>query len=650
MLSGFRSFINSTAGKIAALLVLVVIALAFAAGDITGLGGGTAALSNTELARVGDTRITEAEARERIQVALQNARRENPGVDMNQLIAADGVERVIDQMIDELAMAEFADEAGMAVGDRLIDGQIAGIPAFHDLNGKFDQKKFDQVMEEQRVNPKGLRDDIRRSTLTNWLVAPTIGASQVPSQLALPYASLLMERRHGEIALIPTLSMNPGPMPDDKALATFYSANRNKYIVPERRVIRYARVTPELVKAQATPSEAEIAKAYRDAGTRFAATEKRTLRQVIVGDQATANTLANQVQGGTALDQAARAAGLEPTALNGIEKAALTRQANAAIANAAFAAARGAVVGPLRSPLGWVVMRVESIDPVPGRTLDQARAELTAELTQRKTAEALAAIQEKLDEGINASATFDELMADAKLSAERSPALLANGRNPDAPETVANPALQPLLKAGFEMEQGDDPQLVPTGPDGSFAVVALDRVVASTPKPLADIRQIVTRDYMLDKAFKAAREAAANTVANLNRGTPMAQALAAAGVKSPNIQQVALSREEMARSGQQPPPPVELMFSMVEKKAKLLQDAQGGGYFVVWLDKIDRGDASKRPELIYSTRQGLGGVIGREYSEQFVAAIKKQLKVSKNDAAIKKLRADLAGGGSAVAN
>ena len=55
-------------------------------------------------------------------------------------------------------------------------------------------------------------------------------------------------------------------------------------------------VTPDQLKARATPGDAEIAAAYKAAGTRFAAAEKRTLSQVVVADQAAANALAAAVK------------------------------------------------------------------------------------------------------------------------------------------------------------------------------------------------------------------------------------------------------------------------------------------------------------------------------------------------------------------
>jgi peptidyl-prolyl cis-trans isomerase D len=330
-----------------------------------------------------------------------------------------------------------------------------------------------------------------------------------------------------------------------------------------------------------------------------------------------------------------------------VEKAAYAGQSSTAVADAAFAAARGAVVGPVRGPLGWHVVRIEAVEQVAGKSLAQARDELAAELSQRKTLEAMADLHDKVDDGITDNATFDELVADAKLEAVKSPPLFAGGRDPARPGEQPDPVLAQVANAGFAAEPGDEPQIVQLGQDGSFAVVVLDAVQQAAPPPLAQIREAVVRDYMVDEAVKASRAAAAAILANVNRGSTLQQAMAASGLRLPAPQPIDTSRAELARAGRDLPPPVTLMFSMAEKKAKLIEAPNRGGWFVVYLDRIQRGDASNMPQVINSTRAGLGSVVGREYAEQFAEAVRRDVGVRRNQAAIAKLRSEFGGQGGA---
>jgi peptidyl-prolyl cis-trans isomerase D len=118
-------------------------------------------------------------------------------------------------------------------------------------------------------------------------------------------------------------------------------------------------------------------------------------------------------------------------------------------------------------------------------------------------------------------------------------------------------------------------------------------------------------------------------------------------VKLPAVQTLTATRREIARANAQVPPPMAMMFSLPRGKARLLPAPDGRGWFVVYLDKIIPGDASKEPALIQAVRTQFGSMIGEEYARQFVNAIRAGLKIERNDEALRKLKSDLMGPGTA---
>ncbi len=299
MLSLIRRAVNSKVGVVITLGVLAVIALMFGMGDITGLGG-SGRISGDSVAKVGKVQISEIDLRERVQNQLDGARREQPTLDMIQFVNQGGVDSTLEGTINSFALAEFAQSQGLVASKRLVDGRIASLPAVQGFDGKFSQSAYEQFLGRARLTDKQLRGEILNDTLTQHLLVPTSGASQVPVKVALPFASLLLEKRDGLVGFIPTPAMGKGAPPTDAELATFYKRNIARYTVPERRVIRYATVTLEGVKATAIPTEAEIAKGYAALQkAKFQATEKRDIVQVVVPTQAAANALVAAAKAGT---------------------------------------------------------------------------------------------------------------------------------------------------------------------------------------------------------------------------------------------------------------------------------------------------------------------------------------------------------------
>jgi len=82
---------------------------------------------------------------------------------------------------------------------------------------------------------------------------------------------------------------------------------------------------------------------------------------------------------------------------------------------------------------------------------------------------------------------------------------------------------------------------------------------------------------------------------------------------------------------------------MANKTAKLLEAPSKTGYFVIYLDQITRAAAASNPQIIQAMRGDLGKVVGREYVQQFISAIRDDVGVKKNDAAIAQTRRELAG-------
>ncbi|HVJ00039.1 MAG TPA: SurA N-terminal domain-containing protein [Sphingomonas sp.] len=646
MLGFFRKLTSSRIGLIVTFAVLIIIALAFAAGDVTGLGHTPGGMTPTSVATVGNTSIGESALRDRVQQDLNNYRQQQPSLDITTYVEGGGLDGSLSRMIDGVAFSRFAEGQGMRVSKRLVDGQIASIPALQGPDGKFSMEVYKRVLAQQRLTDAAIRADMTQEILARQLVLPTVGAAQVPHQMALPYAALLLEKRSGHVGFVPTTAIPAGAAPTDAEIQTFYKHEAARYTVPERRVVRYAIVTPDRVAEAAKPTDAEIAQAYNQQKNRFAAKQTRSLKQVIVADRTAADTLARKITGGTAIDAAAREAGLEASTITDVEKADYAGQASASAADAVFSATQGAIVGPVQTPLGFAIVRVEKITDVPGKTLAEAHDTLVSELTATKTQEALADLRDTIDEAIVNGATFDEIVADKKLVAQKTGTVTAAGVDPLDPASKADPALAQVVAAGFDAQEGDAPQIVASGEDGGFAVAALEGVVAATPRPLAEIRDRVVADFKTDRAARAARKIASEIVAKVNKGESLAKAMGEAGVKLPAAEPLAATRAQLLQNRNGAPPPLALIFAMAEKKAKQLEAPGNRGYYVVMLDTIERVDPKGHDDVINAARADLSRQVGGEYAEQFAEAVRREVGVQRNEKAIAEVRAALTGQGA----
>ena len=637
MLSIFRSkHASKFMVAILAIGLFAIVATGFGTGGMGGLSGLGGASSQT-LASVGGETVTAAEVNDQINRQLDRARLQEPELDIGTFLRAGAFEEILRQLISQEAMVAFAQKVGIGASKRMIDGEIASIPQFRNIAGQFDRQAFQQALQREKMTEDQLRQDLAAALIQRQILLPVAGSPVVPQTMAQQYASLLLEQRSGSVGLVPSAAMGGGREPTDAEVATFYRENQGRYTIPERRVLRYALIGPEQVAAAAKPTEAEIAAAYQRNQAQYGAKETRTLSQVVLPTDAAARAFAAKVAGGTSFAAAAAQAGFGAgdIAIGDQTKQQFTSLSSAAVADAAFAAAEGATTAPVRSPLGWHVVRVDKISRTPPRPLAAVRGEIEQQLTQQKAAEALSGLITRIEDAVGEGSSFEEVARANGLRIQETPPVTAAGLQPGVAGWQPPAELKPLLKPAFDMSVDDDPTVETIVPNQRFALFAVSRIVPAAPPPLQQIATIVKADLAKRRALERARAVATALVAKINAGVPARQAFAEADVRLPAPQAVQARRIDIARPNQPVPPPLAMMFSLPKGKARLLAAPQGAGWFVVHLEQTVPGNAASAPQLVQATGAQFQRILGEEYAAQFTRAVEKGLEVERNQDAIR---------------
>ena len=204
--------------------------------------------------------------------------------------------------------------------------------------------------------------------------------------------------------------------------------------------------------------------------------------------------------------------------------------------------------------------------------------------------------------------------------------------------------MRPLLEPAFSMEQDDEPQMVTIQPDALYALVDVTEIKSAAPPPLEKVRDVIVQQFQLDRASAQAKTAAQQIVAKVNKGADFARALSESKLNIPAPQPLGGKRAEIARGGQEVPPPLSLLFQMAEGSTKMIAAPNGQGWFIVRLDKIQRGDAGQQPELVSTVQREMGRVVGNEYAEQFARAVQADVGVRRYEDGIAGVKRQLRGG------
>ena len=643
MFQFFRNFFKTKIGLAIALAFLGLIALAFASADVssTGTFGGIA--GGDRVAVVGDEKISTSDLIRGANNTIDRARQEQPTLTMQAFLRDGGLDTALETLIDRAAFTGFARQYGIRAGDNLVNSEIRLIPAFRGPDGNFSEDTYRQALALQRITDAQVREDLGIGLLSQQLLIPASFGATVPDKIANRYAQLFLERRQGSIALLPAATYAPTGEADPAVVRKYYDDNRDLFVRPERRTIRFATFDAEALGDRAEPTDAEIAARYERDAAEYAASETRDITQVIVPTEAAAQSIRDRVAAGASFEQIAREAGLRAAPVVDVDREGLASQASPAVASAYFSAARGAMTTPARSPLGWHVARIDAVETRPARTLAQVRGDIVDTLRREKRVRGLADLATEIEEQLSDGATLAEVTEDLELELTTTGPALADGRLFANPQQTLPQVLAPALATAFQMDE-EEPEIAPINGGQTYLVYEVTAITEAAVAPFAEVEEVAELRWRAAEGMKAARAAADRVLARLGQGQTIAAALSAEEKRVPPAQAINMTREDLARQREQRiPPPIALLFSMAEGTSKKLEAGGNAGFFVVHVDDIEMDDIADDNPLIAQAKRQMGPLLGEEYAQQLRTAMREELGVSRNPSAIEAVRKQLLG-------
>lgn len=644
MLQFFRRFFSSTLGIALTLGMVGLIALAFAAGDVASSGGFGGVAGGDRAAMVGNRRISTSDLAKSLTQNLDQARQQNPNLTMKAFIAGGGMEMSLNQAIDRLAIAVFGDKHGMVAGKRLVDSELTKIPGLQGLDGKFSDATYHAMLAQRQLTDAEVRDSIAESLIARQALRPAEYGATIPNEVVMRYAQILKEHRSGLIAVLPASAFASHSTPSDADLATYYASHRAQFIRPERRVLRYAIFGDNAVKNVAPPTDAEIAANYAANSAQYAASESRKITQLVAPTQAAAQAIADDVNKGKTLEAAATSKGLSAASLGSVTQAALSDQSSADVATAAFAGHRGALVGPVKGPLGWHLLRIDSVEDKPARSLAQVKSEIATKLAADKRHAALADITSKLDDRLGQGYALTDAAKDLGISLQSTPPLTADGHVYGQPTAALPKEVAALTHTAFSMDHEHQPQLAEVATGQTYVMYDVDQIIPAAAAPLTEIKPQLVAAMAAEQGSAGARAAAQKLLAQVRKGTDFTAAIQGLGVKLAAPSPVSMGREQLAAMGEKVPPPVKLLFAMAPGTIKLLPAPNNLGWFVVQLKTVEPGTIAANDPLLASAATELGHLTGSEYAEELESAMRAEVGVTRNPVAIKAVATQAVGG------
>lgn len=472
--------------------------------------------ADTAVAKVGGTDVTAQDFQIAFDRELRQLQQQLGGTFTREQAVAFNIQgAVLSQLVSDATIREAARQFDIRVPDDLVAREIAAIPAFQGLDGRFDATRFQLVLRQANMTEGLLTGQIRAELTRAQLYGPAASGARVPQVAAAALYRYRNERRTFDYFALTPAAVGTIAAPDEATIDAYYKANPAMFTAPEYRAATVLSIDPVEVAKSLTPTEEQIAAAYEEHRNEYVTPEKRDISQIVVASKADADKALAELQAGKPLAEVAKAiAKMEEadTKLGLVTKDTLPPD----LGNAVFSTAEGSFGGPVQSPLGFHLFRVNKIEAGTARSLDEVRAEVTAIAAREDASNQIASLGKALQDEIAGGATLEEVGQRLKVTVLKIAAVDAKGLDP-AGAKVALPESTELLPSLFAADIGRDGETFDTN-GGGYVVGRVDGVTPAALKPLDQVKDQVVKAWEAAERKIRQQRLADELVAAVNGG------------------------------------------------------------------------------------------------------------------------------------
>jgi peptidyl-prolyl cis-trans isomerase D len=580
---------------------------------------------DTVVATVGDQSIRADSLQKALQPALERLRTQfGTAIDAQQAKQLGILDTLLGQLIDRSLLDQEAARLGLEVSDATIRSTIYDNPAFKGSDGKFDRQLFNQLLvmnhlsEDQLV--AGLRHDIPRGDLLQAITA----GMDMPRPVVDVLYRYRQEKRVADIVAFPVAAVTDVGQPSDDELDKFYKAHPDLFRAPEYRSFTLASLTPADLEQTSAIADDKLRKEYEKQKDEFETPEQRDIQQILAPSEDKAKEAEAALAAGKDWKEVATTiAGQDPDT---IDLGLLNRkQIPHELGDVAFELPLDQPSQPIKSPLGWHILRIVKITPATTQSFEEAKPKIEAGLKLQDATDHIDKIGNQADDALAGGAALADVAAKYGLKTITIADADEGGHDPEGKPVALPVASDEVLKTVFATDRGDTSRIIDTKDDSIFAV-HVDKVTPPQVRPLAEVKDKAIAGWQAEQKRQSATKQAEALAAAVTPDLSLAKAAGDKGLTL--LAAVPLSRS--AAPGQTAPPAlVAKLFAA--KPGEIVTASEATGAYTAQLKEIqspktvsDADAATLSDQLAKEAKTDIAGEFAEGLRQRFPVDIQRE--------------------------
>ena len=513
MMDSLRTAANSVVLKIIFGIIIVSFILTGVSSYLIGGNNTYAAKVNGQ--EIGRSQFENAVASER------NRMQQQLGDRFSELAANENYmktlrQQVLNRLIDEALLDQYAKHLGLAISDQQVKQAIFETPAFQS-NGKFDNDRFNGIVNQMGMSADQYAQALRNQLETQQLINAIVGTDFMLPGETEQLAALVSQQRVVREATINVDALATKQQVSDQEINSYYEQHKHEFVSPEQFRVSYIKL--DAAAMQETASDSDIQSYYDQHQDQFTQPERVRYSVIQTKTEADAKAVLDALSKGADFAALAKEKSADIiSAKNGGDMGWLEASTTPDELKNAGLKEKGQLSGAITSSVGFLVARLDDVQPAKEKPLAEVRDDIAAKVKQEKALDAYYALQQKVSDA--ASNDNESLAGAEQVAGMKAVETGWFGRDSLPAELNFKPVADAIFNGGLVGQNGtpgSNSDIITVDGDRAF-VLRISEHKADAVKPLADVKAQVTDIVKRTKAEQQAKLDAEKLLAELNAG------------------------------------------------------------------------------------------------------------------------------------
>ncbi|HAZ75037.1 peptidylprolyl isomerase [Pseudescherichia sp.] len=524
MMDNLRAAANHVVLKIILGLIIVSFIL-------TGVGNYLIGGNNNYAAKVNGQEISRSQFENAV-AAERNRLQQRHGERFSELASNEAYmksmrQQVLSRLIDEALLDQYAQHLGLGVSDEQVKKAIFSTQAFQN-NGKFDNARYNALVNQMGMTADQYAQALRNQLTSQQLINAVAGTDFMLKGETDELAALVAQQRMVRTATLDVNALAQKQTASDQEIASYYEQHKNSFIAPEQFRVSYIKL--DAASMQQNASDEEIQSYYDQHQDQFTQPQRNRYSVIQTKTEDDAKAVLEQLSKGADFATLAKEKSADIiSARNGGDMGWLEDSTTPDELKKAGLKEKGQLSGVIKSSVGFLVVRLDDVQPAQIKPFNDVRDELAAKVKQEKGLDAYYALQQKVSDA--ASNDNESLAGAEQVAGVKAVETGWFGRDNLPQELNFKPVSDAIFGGALVGENGspgNNSDIITVDGDRAF-VLRVSEHKAEAVKPLEEVKAQVSDIVKHNKAEQQAKLNADKQLADLKAGKGD-EALKAAGL------------------------------------------------------------------------------------------------------------------------